>query len=541
MSQPEADLAGCSKAANRWAVTAALLAGVLQAFSLAWPWTLPFAIAPELMARGEPVWWLQILSMAVLVNLLVRSANARHAALLGWAFSVAWLSTGFAWLYTSMHQYGGLNAGLSALAVGVLGAALAVYYALACGCFRLLAQLNKGLAAIVFAALWLLAELARGQWLTGFGWGAVGYAHVLGPLQPWLTWVGVYGVDALAAVVAASLALLLGQGAVRDKVAVALTLFGPLLVALLLPATTGGAQGELRVTLLQGNIPQEEKFLPATGVANSLRWYGEQLDRASGDLVITPETAFPVLPQQLPDGYWQAVQHRFAQGPQAALVGMPLGDTSRGYTNSVVGFQAGSVEPWRYDKHHLVPFGEFIPPLFRWFTNLMNIPLGDFDRGGLPQPTFDWMGQRVAATICYENLFSEELATQFRSPATAPTLLLNISNLGWFGEHLAMDQHLQIARARALEFDRTFLLATNTGRTAVVDHRGAVTHQLAPHTADVLNATVQGRSGLTPYARWSTHWGQWPLWCLGCSVVALAVWRRRYCMGIAGRARLLNP
>jgi len=222
------------------------------------------------------------------------------------------------------------------------------------------------------------------------------------------------------------------------------------------------------------------------------------------------------------------MEHRFATGEQAALVGMPLGDYERGYTNSVVGWRPGALETWRYDKHHLVPFGEFIPPLFRWFTDLMHIPLGDFSRGALPQPTFDWVGQRIAATICYENLFSEEMAKQFADAATAPTLLLNISNLGWFGAHLAMDQHLQIARARALEFDRTFLLTTNTGHTAIVDHRGVVTHQMAPHSAGVLNATVQGRSGITPYARWSARWGQLPLWMLALTGLAWATWRYRH-------------
>jgi len=300
----------------------------------------------------------------------------------------------------------------------------------------------------------------------------------------------------------------------------------------LLPQVETLPQGQLHVTLLQGNVAQEEKFQPATGVMQSLAWYGENLRQATGELVITPETALPVVPEQLPDGYWTALAQRFSNGTQAALIGMPMGDPLHGYTNSVVGFGGLAAEPpWRYDKHHLVPFGEFIPPLFRWFTDLMHIPLGDFDRGALPQPTFNWNGQRLAATICYENLFSEELATYFVDVATAPTLFFNVSNLGWFGEHLAMDQHLQIARVRALEFARPFLLATNTGRTAIVDHRGVITHQAPSHVPTSLQGSVQGRSGLTPYARWSSRWGQWPLWSLALVGLALVAW-------IGQRARL---
>ena len=161
--------------------------------------------------------------------------------------------------------------------------------------------------------------------------------------------------------------------------------------------------------------------------------------------------------------------------------------------------------------------------MFRWFTDLMHIPLGDFSRGALPQPTFDWQGQRLAATVCYENLYSNELATQFVDAAKAPTILVNISNLGWFGEHLAMDQHLQIARVRTLEFDRPFLLATNTGHTAIVNRFGDITHAALPHTATALHGVVQGRTGLTPYARWMARFGLWPLWLAALAVVLLAV------------------
>jgi len=331
----------------------------------------------------------------------------------------------------------------------------------------------------------------------------------------------------MAVLVSATLAGLLMTPHWRGRAGMVGILAVWLAIPIVLPIAQGSSLGSLSVTLLQGNIAQDEKFEPGTGVPKALRWYGEQLQANRSELVITPETALALLPDQLPAGYWAALQRRFATGQQAALVGVPLGSFEQGYTNSVVGFKPGQSEVWRYDKHHLVPFGEFIPPMFRWFTELMNIPLGDFNRGGLPQPTFDWQGQRLAATICYENLFTEELATQFTNPSQAPTILFNISNLGWFGEHVAMDQHLQIARMRALEFDRPFLLATNTGQTAIVNHRGVVTHAAVPHTSVALHGEVQGRSGLTPYAQWVASLGLWPLWLLAWLVPGLAAMIRR--------------
>ena len=504
----------------------ALLAGGLQAASLAWPVGMPVLFQGFGLVQGQPLWWGQLLALAMLVHLLLRSDSARSAAWRGGLFSTAWLACTFAWLFTSMHTYGGLGAPLSALAVLALAAALALYYAASSWCFWHLSHINKWLVAIYFVSLWVLAEMARGMLLTGFGWGAIGYAHVNGPLSGAFSWLGLYGVSALGALLAVLLAFMLGARSWLALGQPALAVAAMLSMLHLLPVPKGADTGTLDVTLLQGNIAQDEKFEQASGVPKALRWYGEQLNANKASLIISPETALPLLPEQLPQGYWQALEQRFAGPAQAALIGIPLGSYEAGYTNSVVGFKPGQAAPWRYDKHHLVPFGEFIPPLFRWFTNLMNIPLGDFNRGRLAQATFDWQGQRLATSICYENLFSEGMAAQFTDSKKAPTVLVNVSNLGWFGTHLAMDQHLQIARVRALEFDRPFLLSTNTGRTAVVDHRGRVTHALPNHVAQALQAQVQGRTGITAYAWWASRWGQWPVVMLALVCVGL-VWLMR--------------
>ena len=182
---------------------------------------------------------------------------------------------------------------------------------------------------------------------------------------------------------------------------------------------------------------------------------------------------------------------------------------------------------YRYDKHHLVPFGEFIPTGFRWFTQMMNIPLGDFNRGPVGAASFAYRGERIGANICYEDLFGEELAARFADEANAPTMFANLSNIGWFGDTIAIAQHLEISRMRALEFQRPMLRATNTGATAVIDHTGRVTASLPRLTQGVLDAQVQGRTGLTPFAWWAARFGLWPLTLLALGIVAASALRAR--------------
>jgi apolipoprotein N-acyltransferase len=210
-----------------------------------------------------------------------------------------------------------------------------------------------------------------------------------------------------------------------------------------------------------------------------------------------------------------------------ALVGAPLGSLADGYTNSVVAMGPAGTTAYRYDKSHLVPFGEFMPPGFVWFIRMMNIPLGDFNSGGWDQPSLVWQGQRLAPNVCYEDLFGEELALRFKDAATAPTALVNVSNIAWFGDTLAVDQHLNISRMRAMELGRPMLRATNTGATAIIDHTGQVSSQLPRFTRGSLVGAYEGRNGLTPFAQWASAWGLWPLWALCSAVVALAFWRRQ--------------
>ena len=456
-------------------------------------------------------WFLQIGALALLFGLVER-ASPRRAALAGGLFGFAWLASGLWWLHISMHQFGGIPWVLAALAVGLLAAFLGGYYALALGLMaRWVAPGRWRLLALVPA--WLLAELARATWFSGFPWIASGYAHTVGPLAGWAPWVGVYGICALAALAAAGLVLARQRAWAWAAPALVLPLAG-----LLLPQGFTAPAGELAVSLVQPSIPQDQKFDPARFAAN-LATLAQLVDSAQGQVVITPES---VVPLPLAELDRDTLAH-LARPQRPVLLGSFLGNVDEGFVNSVVALGAD----YHYGKRHLLPFGEFIPPGFAWFVHAMNIPLDDQARGSHQRP---WVvaGQRLRPLICYEDLFGEDIVESVTGPEAA-TAFVNVSNLAWFGTVMIQDQHLQFSQMRALEFQRPVVRSTNTGATAAVDHHGQVTARLPPLTRGVLEARVEGRTGTTPYASWLAALGLWPLWAaalLALTGLALAGRRR---------------
>jgi apolipoprotein N-acyltransferase len=448
----------------------------------------------------------------------MREAPARQAALLAWLFALAWLTSGLWWLHISMHQFGHIAWPLAALAVLLLAGALSLYYALAAWVWAAGRRGHPAIDALRFAACWLAAELARGMLFTGFPWLAGGYAHTHGLLAPSAPWIGVYGIGALAAWLSAALALRAWRGA-----GLPLLLTG---AAWIVPQDFTRGSGTLSVSLLQPNVPQDIKFDPEH-LQRILAWHEAALAQAQGQLVVTSESVIP-LPLPLLDAQALAALRRpFQQGQRAALLGVFMGDETQGYTNSLVALSASSnplradgAGAYSYGKRHLLPFGEFIPPGFGWFVRAMNIPLSDQAHGRSSAPLAVG-SQRVRPLICFEDLFGEDVAASVVGDEAA-TVLANATNLAWFGRHMVQDQHLQFSRMRAIEFQRPVVRATNTGATAVVDHRGAVTSRLAPLVAGTLEAQVEGRIGSTPYARWLASWGLWPWWAVVVIVLVAA-------------------
>jgi len=490
---------------------------------------------------GRPqlgVWSVAIL--AAWISLLWADAQttttmrAKRGVLLGFSLGLGWFTGGLWWLYISMAVYGGMAPPVAGGALMLFSGYLAIYPALAAALAATWAPpagrnawaFGPALgAALVLAGGWTIAEWLRGTLLTGFPWLALGYAQVGNPLSGYAPVIGQYGVNFIAALTAALLALLT-QVSLRG----ALAILG-LLIALIL----GGWQLQhlrwtqpvgpaLKVALLQGNIAQSEKFRPDS-LGPTLQLYGDWLSSLKANLIVTPETAVPVLPEDLDPGYLRQIERALRAHHTAALLGIPLTRGATQYTNSVLGL--GGTASYRYDKAHLVPFGEFVPDGFAWFVKLMDMPLGSFARGGLDQPPFVVLGVKVAPNICYEDLFGAQMAQRFRTPANAPNIFANLTNLGWFGNTIVIPQHLEIARMRSLEFQIPGIRATNTGATAIINARGKVIAELAPYTVGVLTGTVQGHAGLTPFAWMAARYGDWPDVLLAALAVLLGWALRR--------------
>ncbi|WP_236105646.1 apolipoprotein N-acyltransferase [Pandoraea fibrosis] len=466
-------------------------------------------IAQTLAFAPRDVWWLQLLAMAGLFALVERSASRRDAFWLGGCFGLASFVSGIWWLYISMHTYGGMPAIMAGAAVVLFSIYLALYPALAAYATRWVTAAGPW-RAFAFAGAWTLAEWLRGTVFTGFPWLSPGYAHVDGPLSGFAPLVGVYGIGGLAALAAAWLARAVLPFAVttppmRRFAAVVGTLALLGAGALLARHEWTTPSGKpLTVRLLQGNIAQDMKFERA-GIDHAMALYRDMIVAAPADLIITPETAFPVLLQAIPPDVAGPIREfvdRTGSHVVLGAVGATL--TDRGptdLTNSLFGVTPRDQTLYRYDKHHLVPFGEFVPWGFRWFVDMMHIPLGDFLRGTATPSGFAIRDQRVALDICYEDLFGEEIAQALRNMPAPATVLANSTNLAWFGDTIALDQHLQIARMRTLETGRPMLRATNTGATAIIDAHGRVQGRLPAMTTGALTGNVQPYSGLTPYVR----------------------------------------
>lgn len=484
------------------------------------------AFLPALLAGGVSVlgfapfgWFVFVfLGVGALAFLLERAPDARAGFMCGLGWGLGAFLAGVSWLYVALNRFGGMPMPLAAFAILLFCLYLALYPALGGALYVRLRSGGLVWRGALFAALWILAEWLRGVVFTGFPWLATGYSQTPpSPLAAYLPVIGVYGVGGAVAFVAA-LAALAPWRRLRGLPRPLAIIAGVFVLAIGLGRVEWTEpEGEpLSVALIQTNVEQDLKWAPghfAEVLQTNLRLVSE----SRADFVVLPETTLPTLVERLPEGYLDLLGGMVSERGGTLVLGVFSRDDAGQIFNAAI--SVGNGPQQHYAKRHLVPFGEYSPPFFGWFYRLADIPMSDQTRGAREQPPMSVLGQRVALNICYEDLFGAELL----SSLPQATLMLNISNLAWYGDSLAQPQHLQIARVRALETGRPMLRSTNTGMTAVIQPDGHVDAVLPAFEAGVLEAEVRGFKGMTPYARW----GNWPVLLIAAGLLLIAVLRRR--------------
>jgi apolipoprotein N-acyltransferase len=478
---------------------AALLAGAAVPLGLA-----PFGWYP-----------LTLLALAVLAALLWR-ATPRDALRLGWLFGLGQFGVGVSWVYISIYLYGQAGLVLAVAVMLLLVAFLALYPAVMAWVVARAGVHTPGrFLVLLFPAAWALTEWLRSWFFTGFPWLNVGYSQVDGPLLGFAPLLGVYGVGWLLALSAGLLVWVLrGRGAARVGGASALVLLWILGSGLSQLHWSEPAGPPLRATLVQGNIPQELKWQPAQQRGTLERYVALTREHLDSDVVVWPETAIPAFYDEVQGEFLGPLRQELKGHEVALITGVPVLDRSRWrYFNAVISLQ----QPGRfYYKVHLVPFGEYLP-LRDWLAEALDflpVPEADFSSGDPQQPLLTAAGYPFGASICYEVAFGEQLIGALPEAA----FLVNVSNDAWFGDSLAPHQHLEMARMRARETERALLRATNTGISAIIDADGQLLARTRQSHAEAVSATIEPRTGATPYVRW----GNWPVVVVAAALMLLA-------------------
>lgn len=445
---------------------------------------------------------LPVIALACLVGLVVKQTSARQAALVGFCFGFGMFGAGVSWVYVSLHTYGGMPAALAGVATALFCAFLALFPALFGVLCWLARRQTLTFYTLMVPALWTGTEWMRGTVFTGFPWLTAGYTQIANSaLLGYAPVIGVYGVSAVVAASAALLYYLLCAPTTRKTMIVGLMLgIWALGTTLKQVAWTSPTGSPFSVALLQGNISQELKWRQEA-VKPTLESYLSLLHKSNANLIVMPETAIPLFVDQVPSAYATALREHARTNNADLIVGILERYRDSGgmrYYNSAISMGVSLEQTYR--KQHLVPFGEYIPAkgLFGWVLDTLRIPLNDMSAGAIPQPVLQLAAQKVAVNICFEDVFGEEIIQSL----PAATILVNLSNIAWFGNSLAIPQHLQISQMRALETGRYMLRSTNTGATAIIDQRGRVLKQAQPHEAFVLTGIAQGFTGATPYVWW---------------------------------------
>ncbi len=460
--------------------------------------SLSFAFAPY------DVYYLAYLSPALLFYLW-QSQTPKQAFMTGWLFGSGLLIIGIFWLHHSLKQFGGINESLAIILTIGFAMAMALYPAL-CGWVaqKYFANPSQTLALrllMIYPSLWTLFEWLKGWILGGFPWLSLGYSQINTPFALFAPVFGVYGISCLTAMMASCLVLLyLGSMKHKRLVIINLGIIALMLYSLSLITWTTPKQ-KLTVSLIQGNIAQENKWT-AKNLNHTLEHYDQlSKDHWQSDIIIWPETAIPMFYHRLQHNFLADLEQLAQASDTLVFIGMPVKDQhSQGYYNGIV--MLGETNHQFYFKRHLVPFGEYIPlaSLLNDFFKFLRIPMVNFQASD-NLPIIQANSLNIGLSICYEDAFGEEIIDAL----PLADVLINVSNDAWFGGEIAPKQHLQIAQMRAIETGRYLLRVTNTGISAVITPQGKIQQQSQWNQMEVITTNIRTYQGATIYVEFGNY------------------------------------
>lgn len=458
----------------------AAVAGAVAAFGLA-PWGL---------------WWASVAGFAVVPMLLNAGDRRRDLALTGWAFGAGWFAHALTWIVEPFLVDVARHGWMAPFAVVLLCGGLALFWGAAFWAAAIMARAGT-MRVVALVVTWASAEALRGYVFTGFPWAAPGQVWIDTPVAALLGWIGPIGLDfaTLAAVVPLGLALTARSA--RGMLAIL-----PAALALMVGLAADRARPEVESTgrvvrIVQPNIPQDEKWDRDQMAAHFQRQVDYTAAEPHPDLVVWPETAVPVLLDEAGPAL-----ERIAIAAQGAQVAAGIQRWESGkWFNSMIRLDSRGAQAGLYDKHHLVPFGEYIP--LGWLAKRFGITaladnFGDgFSAGPGPRlMDFGPLG-RAVPLICYEAVFARDAGDV---PGRAD-FLLQITNDAWFGLFTGPFQHLAQARMRAIEQGLPLIRSANTGVSALIDPRGGVVEQLPLGQAGYIDVALPAPFPATVYSR----------------------------------------
>jgi apolipoprotein N-acyltransferase len=484
------------------------------------------ALAPLIVAllRARPGGELEVAG-----SVRLKPASPAQGFLLGYVCGILWYAGTCYWIFDTMRSFGGLSAPVAAVVLFLFCCYLGLYHGLFGLLIGLLSSSSRGYrpALISTPFVWVAVELARTR-VTGFPWLLLGTAQVdNASLSRIATWTGVYGIS--FEIVLVNVALAAAFLIPKEKRGAMLT--AALAAAVVLQAgrliEPPAAKADHIALLVQENVPVAANWTPAY----FQQTLGELIDlteksavkepNAKIDLAVWPESPAPFFTN---DSHFRDALSDMARQTKAWTVAGSIGTTNPRTANSPIFNSAALIGPngdWtaRYDKVHLVPFGEYLPfPSLFSFAGGLTQEVGEFQHGASRTP-LDAGGEQLGTFICYESIFPDEVR-QFANKGAQ--VLVNISNDGWYGDSGAYAQHLNQTRMRAVENDRWLLSATDTGVTASIDPWGRVAARIPRKERAALVAPYALTSVTTFYSR---H-GDW--FAYACAIISLAALIARF-------------